>query len=63
MTVEYGDFSFPAAGCGHTIYAWVDPLDRIAEVDEVNNLARRDICVEDGSLGGETEYYLPIVRR
>ncbi|MCL4830784.1 MAG: hypothetical protein KJZ86_00035 [Caldilineaceae bacterium] len=45
MTVQYAEFTFTEAGCGHTIYAWVDPLNRIAEVDESNNLAKIEFCV------------------
>jgi len=45
MTVEYAEFTFETPGCNHTIYAWVDPLDRIAEVDETNNLVSIDVCV------------------
>jgi len=37
MMAEYGNYTFNTPG-EHVIYAWVDPLDRIVESDEQNNL-------------------------
>lgn len=45
MVTEYAEFTFNA-GCGDKVYAWVDPLDRIAEVDEANNLLTLTVCGE-----------------
>ena len=46
MTVEYSGFTVNVAGCNHVAYAWVDPLDRIAETNEANNLQAIPFCVE-----------------
>ena len=45
MEVTYADFSLNVVGCDNVVYAWVDPLDRIAESDETNNLKELKFCV------------------
>lgn len=52
MILEYAEFTFTQPGCDHVVYAWVDPYERIAEVDEVNNLKQVDVCVRY-EVGGE----------
>ena len=45
QTVEYGNFTLNLTGCDNVAYVWVDPLNRIAEVDETNNLQAIHFCV------------------
>jgi hypothetical protein len=45
MTVELANVTVRVTGC-HRAYAWVDPLERIAESNETNNLAQVSFCVQ-----------------
>ena len=45
MTVELANVNVRVTGC-HNAYAWVDPLERIAESNEANNLAQVAFCVQ-----------------
>ncbi|MBN1886909.1 MAG: hypothetical protein JW850_02930 [Thermoflexales bacterium] len=44
VTWEYSGFTFGQSG-PHVAYAWVDPYERIAEIDEANNLKQVQIQV------------------
>ena len=57
MTLGYDEFTFTQSGCGHVIYAWVDPLNRLAESNESNNLQRIDVCVEYEVPGSNADSY------
>jgi hypothetical protein len=59
MTLEYAEFTFAQPGCNHVIYAWVDPLDRIAEADETNNLKQISVCGEYEVPGSQPDTYEP----
>lgn len=59
MTVEYAEFTFANSGCDHVVYAKVDPLDRIAESDENNNLVKVDVCVEPEVPGTGSDSFEP----
>ena len=62
MTVASAEFSLDEPGCGHTIYAWVDPLGRIAETNEDNNLQNIEFCVQKApSLGNSHLLFFPFV--
>lgn len=47
VSAEYAEFTFDSPGCGHVVYAWVDPLEAIEESDEMNNLHSIPVCVEN----------------
>jgi hypothetical protein len=58
QTIEYGNFTVNATGCDNVAYVWVDPLERIDESDEANNLDEIRFCVEhpDGAGNGPDRY-------
>jgi|GEM_PF-3037266 len=56
MTVQYAEFTFNA-GCGDKVYAWVDPHNRIAEIDEANNLVALEVCGEIEVPNGQPDTY------
>lgn len=51
--IEYGNFSINLTGCDNVAYVWVDPLNRIAEVDETNNRQEIHFCVTYPNQGGD----------
>lgn len=53
QTVEYGNFTLNLTGCDNVAYVWVDPLNRIAEVDETNNLQVIHFCVTYPNQSGD----------
>ena len=57
MTLGYDEFTFTQSGCNHVIYAWVDPLNRLAESDESNNLQQIDVCAEYEVPGSGADAY------
>jgi len=54
---EYSNFSFDTPG-EHLIYAWVDPLERIEESDETNNLQLLRVIVNRSP---PPNIYLPLI--
>ena len=59
MTVEYAEFTFTTSGCNHVVYAVVDPLERVDEIDETNNRLQIDVCVEPEVPGAGADTYEP----
>ena len=56
VTFAYVNFTFSQAGCDHAVYAWADPLERIDESDESNNLKDITVCVERDIPPGADSY-------
>lgn len=56
ITLEYANFTFTEPGCQNILYAWVDPLERIDESDEANNLREIPVCVENEVLKVADQY-------
>jgi len=53
MIVGYSNFTFDQPG-RHVIYAWVDPLERITETNELNNLQKLEVDVLTGTNNVDT---------
>ena len=56
--MEYANYTFGQSG-QHVAYAWVDPLERIDEGNEANNLAELQIDVEPEIPPGDQDVYEP----